>query len=165
MSGAAKPDTIGETIVIDETRLGRFQVEVKSGTSTFLVDEPAAAGGLGSGPNPYDLLSAALGSCTLMTVRLYADRKKLPLSRVRVTVTHHRSALEAHDVFAREILLEGELDETQKAKLMEIADRCPVHITLHRGSEVQTTIVQAHPDKEPSTKCEHAKGMEEACGK
>jgi putative redox protein len=64
-------DVAGETIVVDETGKGDFQVEVKAGTSSFLMDEPVQAGGLGSGPNPYDLLSAAIGACALMTIRLY----------------------------------------------------------------------------------------------
>jgi putative redox protein len=160
-------DAVGEAIVIDETGLGRYQVEARAGSSTFLIDEPIAAGGLGSGPNPYDLLGSALGSCTLMTVRLYADRKKWPLARVRVRVTHHRSALQARDVFAREIILEGPLDDTQKSRLIEVAERCPVHLTLHRGADVETTLVpgdQPLPDK-PPTGCEHMKDMEEACEK
>ena len=83
-------DVAGETIVVDETGKGDFQVEVKAGTSSFLMDEPVQAGGLGSGPNPYDLLSAAIGACALMTIRLYARRKQWPLERVRLKVTHHR---------------------------------------------------------------------------
>jgi putative redox protein len=164
---APKTEAIGEAVIVDETRAGQFQVAVKAGPSTFLADEPVAVGGLGSGPTPYDLLSAALGSCTLMTIRLSAARKKLPLSRVRVNVTHHRSGLDARDVFAREILLEGELDDAQKAKLVDIAEHCPVHVSLHGGSDIQTTLVQ--PDRlmsnEPSINAEHMKIMEETCEK
>jgi putative redox protein len=158
---------VGETIFIEETGLGRYQVEARVGSSTFLIDEPVAAGGLGSGPNPYDLLSSALGSCTLMTIRLYADHKKWPLARVRVRVTHHRGALQARDVFAREILLEGPLDDTQKARLLEVAERCPVHLTLHRGADVMTTLVPGEQPlgDQPTTECEHMKDMEEACAK
>lgn len=117
----------GETIVVDETGRGVFQVEVKAGTSTFLMDEPVAAGGLGSGPNPYDLLSSAIGACTLMTIRLYARRKAWPLEKVRVKVTHHRDNLQDKDRFVREIELIGSLDGTQRARLLDIAMRCPVH--------------------------------------
>jgi putative redox protein len=74
------------------------------------VDEPVQAGGLGSGPNPYDLLSAAIGSCTLMTIRLYARRKQWPLERVRLKVTHQRESLEEKDRFVREIELIGPLE-------------------------------------------------------
>ena len=163
----AKPNAIGSAIIADETQAGLFQVAVKSGTTTFLVDEPVAVGGLGSGPTPYDLLSAALGSCTLMTIRLYATRKKMPLSRVRVGVTHRRAGLAARDVFVREIVLEGELDDAQRAKLLEIADRCPVHTSLHRGSDIHTTLAETNRlvgDK-VATNGEHAKIMEETCAK
>jgi putative redox protein len=162
--GLSDAGVAAETIIIDETKLGRFQVEVKAGSSTFLVDEPIAAGGLGSGPNPYDLLSAALGSCTLMTIRLYAARKNLPLTRVRVKVTHHRPALNAKDVFAREILLEGALDDAQKTRLLKIANHCPVHLTITRGSDVQTMLVPDNPMKDKATTlCEHARDVNEAC--
>ena len=156
-------ETIGETIVIDETKVGKFQVQVKTSTVTVVVDEPVAAGGLGSGPNPYDLLSGALGACTLMTVRQYANMKKLPLERVRVKVTHHRAALNARDVFDRQIELEGAIDEAAKTRLLAIAERCPVHLTLTKGSDVQTTIVQAPMAAHATTQCEHKAAMDEAC--
>lgn len=156
-------DTVGETIVIDETKAGKFQVEVKTGTARFIVDEPSAVGGLGSGPNPYDLLSGALGACTLMTVRQYANMKKLPLTRVRVKVTHHRNGLQGRDIFDRAIELEGDIDEATRARLLAIAERCPVHLTLTKGSDVQTTIAQAPLSDQASTKCEHKTAMDEAC--
>src|ERR1700731_2723020 len=121
-------DAAGETIGVDGTRKGSFQVEVKAGTSTFLMDEPVQAGGLASGPNPYDLLSAAIGACTLLTIRLYARRKRWPLERVRLKVTHHRDGLQAKDRFVREIELFGPLSEDQRAKLLDVAMRCPVHL-------------------------------------
>ena len=82
---------------------------------------------------------------------------------MRVSITHHRAALDARDVFAREILLEGDLNDAEKAKVLEIADRCPVHVSLHRGSDVRTTLAQtAIPmSGEPSAKGEHMKIMEE----
>jgi putative redox protein len=155
----------GEATLVAETGLGRFQSEAKLGSSAFLIDEPVTAGGLGSGPNPYDLLSSALGACTIMTIRLYATRKGWPLSRVRARVAHHRDTLQARDIFTREVSLEGPLDTTQRARLMEMADRCPVHLTLHRGSDVTTTLlpVDGLPGDATDTKCEHMKGMEEAC--
>jgi len=156
-------DTVGETIVIDETKAGKFQVQVKASTATFIVDEPLAAGGLNSGPNPYDLLSAALGSCTLMTVRQYADLKKWPVTRVRVKVTHRRAGLNARDVFDRHIELEGPIDASQKERLTAIAERCPVHLTLTKGSDVQTNVVQTPMTAQPTTQCEHKAAMDEAC--
>jgi len=155
---------LGDSVIVAETGLGRYQVEARAGSSAFLVDEPASVGGLGSGPNPYDLLGAALGSCTAMTIRLYAERKAWPLTRVQVTVAHHRTTLQARDVFERAIALEGALDETQKAKLLEIAERCPVHLTLDRGADVKTTLsAPVTPPAEPPTQSSHMRDMKEAC--
>ena len=77
-------------VVVRETRHGTFEQEITAGTHRFLADEPVAAGGLDSGPGPYDFLLAALGACTSMTLRLYADRKQLPLTRTRVRLRHSR---------------------------------------------------------------------------
>src|SRR5207253_1189090 len=86
---AAMPDDAA-TVVVRETRPGMFQQEIKAGRHRLMADEPMAAGGLDSGPNPYDLLLAALGACTAMTLRLYAGRKSLPLDRVTVQLRHSR---------------------------------------------------------------------------
>src|SRR5687767_224597 len=92
-----------DTVTVTETGVGKFQVEVLAAGSTFLADEPVEVGGLGSGPNPYELLSSALGACTAMTLRLYAGRKGWPLERATVRVLHTRVAPENRDRFAREI--------------------------------------------------------------
>jgi len=131
---------VGEAVVVAETGLGRLQVEARTATGAILIDEPVSVGGLGSGPNPYDLLSAALGACTSMTLRLYAERKGWPLERVQASVRHHRAALDARDIFDLTIALEGPLDDEQKARLMQIAEHCPVHRTLERGSDVKATL-------------------------
>jgi putative redox protein len=153
-----------EGVEVRETGAGRFQLEVRAGGAAFLVDEPASVGGLGSGPNPYDLLGSALGACTAMTVRLYAERKAWPLKSVVVRVLHGRSGLEGKDRFAREMVLEGELTPDQRRRLLEIANRCPVHLTLERGSDVVTVLAEeplpGHLDPEPT---EHAEAMAEAC--
>jgi putative redox protein len=152
-----------ETVVVSETGAGKFQVEVKVGGATFFADEPVAVGGLGSGPNPYDLLSAALGACTTMTIRLYANRKNWPLKQARVSVTHTRSSLQARDVFHRDIHLEGPLDDAQRAGLIAIAERCPVHVTLQRGSDITTQLVpDAMADRSGETGAGHMTTMEEA---
>ena len=131
---------LGECVLVAETGLGRLQAVVRTAAGAFVADEPVSAGGLGSGPNPYGLLGAALGSCTVMTLRLYADRKTFPLQRVQVCVTHRRSSVEARDVFERVIGLEGPLDAAQRTRLLEIANRCPVHRSLARGSEIRTSL-------------------------
>jgi putative redox protein len=152
-----------DTVTIDETKAGAFQVKATAGTATFFVDEPLEAGGLGSGPTPYDLLSAAIGSCSLMTMRLYADRKKWPLERIRVSVTHHRDGLGARDVFVREIQFVGTLDDAQRARLVQISKRCPVHLTIERGSEIQTVLLPDEPLDAIAERCAHLRDMNEAC--
>jgi uncharacterized OsmC-like protein/alpha/beta superfamily hydrolase len=136
-------------VVVRETRQGTFQQEIITGAHRFLADEPVAAGGLDSGPGPYDLLLAALGACTSMTLRLYADRKRLPLSRTRVRLRHSRiyaadcAACETEegmlDRIDRIINLEGELDAEQRKRLLEIADKCPVHRTLTSEIDIRTS--------------------------
>ena len=158
--------TDSETTIVSETGLGKYQVEARVAGAAFLIDEPVAAGGLGSGPNPYNLLSAALGACTTMTIRLYATRKGWPLSKVRVAVKHSRPDLNSRDVFEMDIALEGNLDETQRARLMEIAERCPVHLTLARGSDVRAALLPPPPPPprlEPVDSAAHMKCMVEAC--
>jgi putative redox protein len=160
----AEDETLAEGVDVRETGGGKFQVQVRGAGPAFLVDEPLAVGGLGSGPTPYGLLAAALGACTVMTLRLYADRKAWPLKSVRVRVLHRRDGLDAKDRFAREIVLEGDLEPDQRRRLLEIANRCPVHQTLERGSDVITVLAErpqpGHLDPEP---IEHASDMMKAC--
>jgi uncharacterized OsmC-like protein/pimeloyl-ACP methyl ester carboxylesterase len=127
-------------VVVRETRTGKFQQTISVGPHRMLADEPIAAGGEDTGLGPYDLVLAGLGACTSMTMRLYADRKSLPLERVTVTLKH--SKIHAQDCaecetkagmldqIERIIAMEGNLDAEQRKKLMEIADKCPVHRTL-----------------------------------
>ncbi|MCQ8185747.1 bifunctional alpha/beta hydrolase/OsmC family protein [Parvularcula maris] len=143
----AEEEAMGVTV--RETGQGKFQAMIKAGPHLMMADEPRSVpGGMGSAPNPYEYLCAALGACTTMTLRMYADFKKVPLDRVTVEVDHekrHASDVEEamdhtpkRDHFTRKITLEGNLDEQQRKRLLEIADRCPVHQTMERGSEVQT---------------------------
>jgi putative redox protein len=136
-------------VVVNETRQGRFQQEVTVDAHHFLADEPVAVGGLDSGPGPYDLLLAALGACTSMTLRIYAEAKALPLDRVTVRLSHGRIHAEdceqcetkegMIDHIERRITLKGELDATQRVRLMMIADKCPVHRTLTSEIDIKTT--------------------------
>jgi putative redox protein len=136
------------TVLVRETGNGKFQQEVLSGPHRFLADEPVKVGGLDSGPGPYDLLLAGLGACTSMTLRLYADRKKLPLERVSVRLTHNKIHAEdcrdcetkegMVDRIDRSITMEGPLDAEQRKRLLEIADKCPVHRTLESEIEIRT---------------------------
>src|SRR5262245_41159216 len=104
-----------EGVEARETGRGKFQVEIRAGGSTILADEPVEVGGEGIGPTPYDLLGSALGACTVMTLRLYADRKGWPLKSATVRVLHRRAA---RDRFAREIVLEGPLSDEQRRRLL-----------------------------------------------
>jgi putative redox protein len=149
-----------ESVLVSETKLGQVQMLVRTGNGSFVADEPRAAGGLGSGPGPYDLLAAALGACKAMTVRLYARRKDWPLERVQVCVRHRRPSLTAPDEFDCAIELEGPLDDDQRQRLIEIAGRCPVHRTLERGSKVSTRIMADSADVASSS--EHLRDMESA---
>lgn len=161
--GTIMTKTGSEIVVVAETGLGKYQVEARAGDAAFLIDEPVSAGGLGSGPNPYSLLSAALGSCTAMTIRLYAGRKSWPLKRVQVAVRHSRASLQASDVFEADITLEGALDDAQRARLMEIGERCPVHLTLARGSEVRNVLLPPSDMPQPADSRAHMQCMAEAC--
>ena len=145
---AREIESTAPAVVVTETREGRFQQLVEVGKHRLLADEPAAVGGLGSGLTPYDLLLAALGACTSMTLRLYAERKALPLERVSVRLQHER--IHAADCancetkegmldrIDRTVWLHGDLDDDQRRRLLEIADKCPVHRTLTSEVEIRT---------------------------
>lgn len=159
----ARAEAEPEGVEVCETGAGKFQVRVTTAGGAFIADEPVAAGGLGSGATPYDLLAAALGACTVMTLRLYADRKGWRLKSSFVRVLHHSEGLNAPDRFAREIRLEGELSDDQRHRLLEIANHCPVHKTLERGSEVVTVLVSERPSERLCAEpVEHALDMGEA---
>lgn len=136
-------------VVVAETGQGRYLNHVVVGAHRLLTDEPQSVGGLDAGPSPYDLVAAALGACTSMTIRMYAERKGWPLERVRVEVDHAKVHAEdcakceegsegRIDVFERVVHLEGVLDQAQRRRLLEIADRCPVHRTLESSSQIFT---------------------------
>ena len=146
----APVETAAGEVVVSETRRSRLQQEVAAGRHRLIADEPIAVGGQDSGPGPYDLLLAALGACTSMTVRLYAERKALPLDRVTVRLRHSRVHAEdcaecetregMVDRIERTIAFEGALDDAQRKKLLEIADKCPVHRTLTSEINIRTTL-------------------------
>jgi putative redox protein len=128
-----------------------FRTEIVTGKHTLVADEPASVGGTNLGPSPYELLSSALAACTTMTLRMYAGVKKLDLRSVTVRVAHDKIHAEdcadceseggKIDEFRREISLDGDLDEKQRKRMLEIADRCPVHRTLHGEVRVRTSLM------------------------
>jgi putative redox protein len=159
---AERPVAAG--VIVSDTGRGLFQVQVQAGGAVFDADEPVEAGGLGSGPTPYDLLSAGLGACTAMTLKLYAEQKAWPLAHVQVVVGHVKREDEPPpDLFTREIVLEGELTEDQRARLLEVAGRCPVHRTLERGSAVTTLAGERPVPVVSDAPAQHALDAETAC--
>ena len=138
-------------VVVQETRKSKFNQIITVGPHHLVADEPVAAGGEDAGPGPYDFLLAGLGACTSMTMRLYADRKSLPLDRVTVTLKHSKIYAKDSeecetregmlDQIERDIAIDGALDAEQRKKLMEIADKCPVHRTLTSEIRIVTKAV------------------------
>lgn len=138
-------------VLVEETGAGRFQQRITAGRHTLIADEPEDVGGMASGFGPYDLLLAAVGACSAMTVRLYAERKGWPLEQVQVRL--HHAKIHASDCadcetkgdarideIDKRIELAGPLDAEQRARLIEIAGRCPVHRTLESEIKIRTTV-------------------------
>lgn len=136
--------------VIVKTGRDHYKTTIRSGRHELVADEPESAGGGDTGPDPYGLLLAALGSCTSITLRMYADRKQWPLEEVEVRLSlakiHAEDCLKCEteegmvDQITREIRLAGALDEPQRNRLLEIANRCPVHRTLTGEIVVETRL-------------------------
>ena len=130
-----------------------FTTQIKAGNHYFIADEPKDFGGDDFGPSPYELISAALAACTSMTIQMYCRRKKWIVENVETHVNHSREHAEdcencvdkaaKIDVFSREILLKGDVDEKQQNKILEIADKCPVHRTLHNEIKITTKLIQS----------------------
>jgi putative redox protein len=160
-------------VVARPTGEGRFQTRITLRGGAILADEPAEVGGRDSGATPYELLSAALAACTAMTIRLYAERKQWALPGFEVSVAH--SVLPGvgpglgdaapSDLFTRRIAFDSPVGGEQEARLLEIADRCPVHRTLMRGFQIVTEIGEpkapALAAAEPAA--QHERDMESAC--
>ena len=143
------PEQKPRTVVVSGAASG-FAQRIEVGAHSFTADEPASDGGTDTGPNPYDLLLAALGSCTSMTVALYARRKQWALQSVTVRLQHskvHAADCESCetkdgriDRIEREIELDGALEQYQRDRLLEIANKCPVHRTLTSKIDIRTRL-------------------------
>lgn len=141
------------TVTVTADGKGKFTQSVTAGSHTWTADEPQSMGGLDDGPAPYDMLLGALGACTAMTLRMYADQKKWDLQGVSVTLTHRkekRADNTVADVITRDISVTGALDDAQRQRLLEIANKCPVHRTLENRPEITSRLV--NDAREPSAK-------------
>ncbi|MEO1660932.1 MAG: alpha/beta fold hydrolase [Pseudomonadota bacterium] len=138
-------------VIVRETgQNGPYQNEVLIGGRRYFADEPANIGGSDTGPDPYAWVAAGLGACTSITMRMYANRKNWPVDRLTVSVDHERrhaedcvdcSPRDKIDVFTRSIEIDGDLNDEDRTRILEIADKCPVHRTLEKGSKVETRLV------------------------
>lgn len=144
----------GGDVEVSSSDAGPFITLVRAGRHMLLADEPTTVGGEDAGPDPYELLLASLGACTAMTLRMYARHKQLPLEQVSVQLSHRRVHAEdcedcegqprKLELIERVVRLEGPLDAAQRRRLLEIADRCPVHRTL--SGELRIATREAGPE-------------------
>ena len=130
-------------VVVAGNGAGRYQQQVTVAAHSLIADEPVSMGGDDAGPAPFDYLLTALGACTSMTLRMYAELKKLPLARVSVTLVHEKIEVEGKgkiDRISRRITLEGHLTPEQRNRMLEIANRCPVHRALSGNLEIDSSL-------------------------
>jgi putative redox protein len=137
------PAAPGEGVRVEESG-SKLRQSIRVGKHELVADEPVAKGGHDEGPTPYELLLAGLGACTSMTLRMYADHKQWPLEHVAVRLRHSKVVAESKkgkiDRIERDLELRGDLTEEQRTRLAEIANRCPVHRTLHGEKETVTRL-------------------------
>lgn len=129
-------------VVVTENGKGRYQQAVTVGQHQLIADEPESVGGGDAGPAPFDYVMAGLGACTSMTLRMYAERKELALSNVHVALTHEKVVVDgvSRDRITRVITLDGTLTEEQRQRLLEIANKCPVHRALSQSLVIESTL-------------------------
>jgi putative redox protein len=147
MAGVSLAEAVmADEVVVVESGRGRYQLEVRAGQHVFLADEPAGLGGDDSGPAPFDFLLTALGACTAMTLRMYAERKGLPLRQVSVELRHEKIEIDGvlRDRIERHIVVDGELSPVQHQRLLEIAEKCPVHRTLGQPVLIASRLAAAN---------------------
>lgn len=132
-----------QTVTVVESGNGRYGQFITAGHHVLGADEPQTVGGNDTGPDPFELVLAGLGACTVMTIRMYADRKQLPMEKIEVRLRRLQRVTadrEPKDMFERVIVLEGDLTPEQRERLLEIAERCPVSQMLKRGSDIVSLL-------------------------
>lgn len=138
-------DKHATSVSVGENGKGRYQQQVRIGRHSLLADEPVSVGGEDAGPAPYDYLLAALGACTSMTLRMYAEIKKLPLKAVNVELTHEKIKVAGQgevDHIERTITLDGELSAEQRLRMLEIANKCPMYRTLCAEIRIDSSLAE-----------------------
>jgi len=130
-------------VVVSENGQGRYQQEIRTGEHILLADEPESMGGNDAGPDPFDFLMAGLGACTSITLRMYAERKNLALSGISVALSHEKIEVNGvkRDRISRQITLEGNLSAAERQRLLEIANKCPVHRALSQPFILDSELV------------------------
>lgn len=130
-------------VAVSENGRGRYQQEIRIGEHILLADEPKSMGGDDTGPAPFDLLMAALGACTSMTLRMYAERKNLALTGIHVALAHEKNEVDGvkRDHISRQITLTGDLSLAVRQRLLEIANKCPVYRALSQPFILESTLV------------------------
>ena len=132
-------------VVVAENGKGRYQQAITAGQHQLIADEPASMGGADAGPAPFDFIMSGLGACTSMTLRMYAERKGLPLEKVEVALRHHKLDTEtgSRDCIERKITLTGALTVEQRQRLLEIANKCPVHRALSQSFQLDCSLTES----------------------
>jgi putative redox protein len=156
---------LGEAIIVEETGLGPFQLRARTGSVTFHIDEPISVGGMGAGPNPYDLLSAALAASSISTMRVYASSRKWRLDSICVRLVYTRNVPAHRDGMLRQVALVGPLTEAQRSELLKIVERCPIQLSLGRALEVRTELLSEAllDDSLAETRGEHMRQIMKIC--
>jgi len=133
---------MSSVVVVSENGLGRYQQAVHAGQHALIADEPVSVGGADAGPAPFDFIMSGLGACTSMTLRMYAERKELPLKRISVALRHDKIEVDGvmRDRIHRDITLEGNLSDEQRQRLLEIANKCPVHRALSQSIQLDCKL-------------------------
>ena len=133
---------MSSSVVVAENGQGRYQQSVQAGQHVWISDEPESIGGADAGPAPFDFLMAALGSCTSITLRMYAERKNIALKKISVHLEHEKTEFEGQtrDLIRRRIKLEGDLSNDQRQRLLEIANKCPIFRTLSQPVLIRSDL-------------------------
>lgn len=151
----------GGSVLVSETGVERLQLVGRVGPSTFLMGGSRDADGMTSGPNPYEMLSASLAACTTMTIRMFAERRKIDLGHIQVSVAHRRGAGGTRDVFDRVIILDGNISDKHRDAMIKVANLCPVGKTLAQCADILTKVNPVEAAATPSSSSDYVEEVRE----